>query len=741
MLEGLTYVEAVLWIGGRLAEGLAHAHERGVLHRDLKPANVLLTDEGQPMLLDFNLSEDVQAAGAAGARVGGTLPYMAPEHLTAYQGRPAVVDARSDLYSLGVVLYELLTGRCPFEKHGGPLESVLPKMIADRLRPPPPARSLNPGATPAVDSILRRCLESDPARRYQSARELQEDLDRQRLYQPLRYAADPSPRERVAKWLKRNPRAVSASRVGTAAVVLLALLTAGLFCRGEQVAKYEAAARLSGFRDDLGTARLLLGARAADVDQLGEGREAARRALDRYRADADDRWREQASVRRLPEEEKDRLQAEVGELLVLLAAPAARPDGRTADDPKRRDDLDEALRMNRLAEKCYPEGQAPRALWAQRARLEALLGHDDEARRQRERADATPVRDDWDEYLLAREQAGRGRLADAAERLRAVAVKEPANFAVQFLMGNCCLDGFIDRLGQETDAVGCYSACIALRPDFHAAYANRGRVRLRRDQYAEAEADLTRAMELRPDQAEYYRGPRPGARRPGPRAGRPGRPRPGGGTRLDGRDALLPADAGAPAAGPRHVRPARPGSPPPADADRREGFRGARPGPRGGRRHEGGAGRLHAGGGIECQFRAGLAGPGGGVGGAVGPQPRGAGAVGPTVGVVPGVRPVRAPGRGAGAAGDARRGRGRRPKALELNPGSGEALYHAASVYALSARPRGRPDGGVPAFVPGAAKGTGLGRAAQDDDLAALRTDPRFNDLKRTAGLLQTGGR
>ena len=271
MLEGLTYVEAALWIGGRLAEGLAHAHDRGVLHRDLKPANVLLTDEGQPMLLDFNLSENIQAAGAAGARVGGTLPYMAPEHLTAYLGRPAVVDARSDLYSLGVLLYELLTGRCPFEKPGGPLERVLPIMIEDRLRPPPSARSLNPGATPAVESILRRCLEPDPARRYQTARELQEDLDRQRLHQPLRYAADPSPRERVAKWLKRNPRAVSVSRVGTAAVVLLALLTAGLYWRGEQVAKYEATARLSGFRDDLNTARLLLGARAADVDQLERG--------------------------------------------------------------------------------------------------------------------------------------------------------------------------------------------------------------------------------------------------------------------------------------------------------------------------------------------------------------------------------------------------------------------------------------------------------------------------------------
>ena len=82
-------------------------------------------------------------------------------------------------------------------------------------------------------------------------------------------------------------------------------------------------------------------------------------------------------------------------------------------------------------------------------------------------------------------------------------------------MGNCCLDGFIDRVGQETDAVGCYSACIALRPDYHGAYANRGRLRLRRNQYTEAEADLTRTIELKPGRAEYYvdraRAGRPGA--------------------------------------------------------------------------------------------------------------------------------------------------------------------------------------------------------------------------------------
>ena len=75
-LEGLTYVEAVLLLGLRLSEGLRHAHERGILHRDLKPANILLTDDGVPMLLDFNLSEDVKRHAREPGLIGGTLLYM-----------------------------------------------------------------------------------------------------------------------------------------------------------------------------------------------------------------------------------------------------------------------------------------------------------------------------------------------------------------------------------------------------------------------------------------------------------------------------------------------------------------------------------------------------------------------------------------------------------------------------------------------------------------------------------------
>jgi serine/threonine protein kinase len=115
MLEQLTYVEAILWLTERLAEGLAHAHERGILHRDLKPANILLTDDGQPVLSDFNLSEDTKLrTSARAARIGGTLGYMAPEHLDTFQGGKQPVDGRSDLYALGMILFELLTRRNAF---------------------------------------------------------------------------------------------------------------------------------------------------------------------------------------------------------------------------------------------------------------------------------------------------------------------------------------------------------------------------------------------------------------------------------------------------------------------------------------------------------------------------------------------------------------------------------------------------------------------------------------------------
>src|SRR5262249_28754708 len=139
-LARYSYPEAVLWIGARLADALAHAHDRGILHRDIKPANVLLTDDGQPMLLDFNLAAD---AARAGPRVGGTPAYMAPEQLRQVCGEAAGVDARSDLFSLGVVLFEMLTGRHPFPLPNESNRDSAAELLKLRTTPPPDLHSLN----------------------------------------------------------------------------------------------------------------------------------------------------------------------------------------------------------------------------------------------------------------------------------------------------------------------------------------------------------------------------------------------------------------------------------------------------------------------------------------------------------------------------------------------------------------------------------------------------------------------
>src|SRR5262249_49597430 len=134
VLAGLPFAHAVAWVAARLAEGLQHAHARQVLHRDIKPSNVLLGADGQPMLRDFN---PAHAADGGGEAPGGTVAYMAPEHLKALALRdPALarkVDHRADVYALGMVLYEMLTGRSPFDQGASyaPLSVLIEAMAVE----------------------------------------------------------------------------------------------------------------------------------------------------------------------------------------------------------------------------------------------------------------------------------------------------------------------------------------------------------------------------------------------------------------------------------------------------------------------------------------------------------------------------------------------------------------------------------------------------------------------------------
>src|SRR5262249_21163766 len=146
----------------------------------------------------------------------------------------------------------------------------------------------------------------------------------------------------------------------------------------------------------------------------------------------------------------------------------------------------------------------PRALWVQRAEIVQAMGRPEEAERLRAAAAETPVRGAWDRYLLAREEAARGRFPDAIEELRRAVEEDPRNFPAWYMLGVCSLGGFGDHLGHGAEAVSHFTTCVALRPKFPGAYFSRGLARLRLRQFAGAEADFSRALELRPDWPEAY---------------------------------------------------------------------------------------------------------------------------------------------------------------------------------------------------------------------------------------------
>jgi serine/threonine protein kinase/Tfp pilus assembly protein PilF len=500
-LQASTYVEAVLWMAARLADGLAHAHERGILHRDLKPANVLLTEDGQPMLLDFNLSEDTKVhGGAAAVSIGGTLPYMAPEHLEAFCGQQCAVDTRSDLYSLGVVLFELLTAQQPFVCFPGVTKAALERMIEKRRTTIPQVRRANPAVTPAVESIVRHCLEPDPAQRYQTARELLEDLERQLHDQPLRFAPEPSLRERAGKWVRRHPRLTSLTSVGTIAAVLLVVLTTGFVVRGRLVARQEAKDKLAVLHEDLRTGEFLLCARDIQREELAEGAGVCRSALDRYQVLDNPQWQESATVRHLAPEEQNQLRAEVGKLLLLLAHASSKLALFQTEDRNRwHEEIQQAWRYNQLVQENTGANQSSRAFWLQRADLAELLGNRTEAKRAREEGKNASPQTVRDLYLTAHEYAQEGRWREALPLLQDATHRDPQNFPAWAVLGNCH-----DALSQEAEAVACYNACIALRPTSYTAWYNRGLIRLKQRFYELARSDFDRVISLRTDLADAY---------------------------------------------------------------------------------------------------------------------------------------------------------------------------------------------------------------------------------------------
>jgi serine/threonine protein kinase/tetratricopeptide (TPR) repeat protein len=489
-LEQASYVEAMTWIAACLADALHYAHARGLVHMDIKPSNVLITMDGQPMLLDFHLAREPILAGESVAdRLGGTPGWMSPEHeraLTALvEGRPSplAVDGRSDLFALGLLLGEAI-GAVTRPRDGGGSRPGVVRAV---------------GVSVGLTDILRKCLAPRAGDRYDDPATLAEDLRRDLNDLPLRGVRNRSPRERWRKWRRRHPGVLAWGVVG-----LVVSLAAGAALAASVAVYHQRIGQVRNLLDDGKRGRV--GGRYAEaIRTLGRGLESAgafpvpeeltaalrgelRLAERGWLADelhgVADQIRSRHGIE-LPS------QAEAQSLLRLCQAIWGRRGQLLGGGPPLADETERTIRTDLLelaaigADLRVHLAPADGVADARRDALrlldeaEALCGPSftvdarrdefaDPPGRSGTRRRGVVPRSAWEHYERGRYNLRNGRVAEAAEAFHRSLDLRPQDFWPNFYHGLCSF-----RLGRFEDAVADFQACLAIEPGSAVSHYNR----------------------------------------------------------------------------------------------------------------------------------------------------------------------------------------------------------------------------------------------------------------------------
>jgi tetratricopeptide (TPR) repeat protein/predicted Ser/Thr protein kinase len=524
----------------RVCDAVQHAHERGVIHRDLKPGNILVESSGQPKVLDFGVAHaaDLRSTTAhtRTGQVVGTLNYMSPEQIAADPN----LDRRSDVYTLGVILFELLAGRLPY-----PLEHLGLAEAARVIRDEGPARlgSLDTRCRGDVETIAAKALEKDRERRYPSAGELAADVRRHLRHEPIR-ARPPSALYQLAKFTRRHK-----ALVVTTGAFLLLLLGGGAMtawqavklARAERDQAVQQAVRSQDVQNALAQAAALREqARVtSNPGKWAEAREAARGAEALANGGpVESGLAERVAVlrRELNEEEKDRRmvarleevrlrEAEVQQEQVASRAAGRHRETRYAD----------AFRWYGVDVEALPVAEGARRVrgskvheallaaldhWAWykeegpgRARLWAVAdGADDNAWRRRLREAArlkdrarlkelaggaeALVQPPAVQGVLGKALLVAGLPEEAVGFLRQAQQRHPGDFWLNHDLAHAL---FMDlRPARPAEALGYLRAALALRPGSYEAHMNLGNLLREQWDLSGAEASFRRAGELNP---------------------------------------------------------------------------------------------------------------------------------------------------------------------------------------------------------------------------------------------------